>query len=189
MYFYTPPGCERGVNHRPLDFIQQKCRLTIRTHESRYARCRSHLSQSRGTFTNAHRIVSCATPKSKFGIAKHHVNENLPNPAVQGMSVSSPANSQYKRTPASYTRTVDRGEGHCSAERSSQRRRGAIGLYTKFARIRRNRENAGRASAVETQGAKRRRGARCEAPQIARHLQGTNCKTPSRRKANGVAKG
>ena len=93
MYFYTPPGCERGVNHRPLDFIQQKCRLTIRTHESRYARCRSHLSQSRGTFTNAHRIVSCAAPKSNLGIAKHHVNENLPNPAVQGMSVSSPANS------------------------------------------------------------------------------------------------
>jgi hypothetical protein len=164
VYFYTPPGCERGVNHRPLDFIQQKCRLTIRTHESRYARCRSHLSQSRGTFTNAHRIVSCAAPKSNLGIAKHHVNENLPNPAVQGMSVSSPANSQYKRTPASYTRTVDRGEGHCSAERSPQRRRGAIGLYTKFVRICRNRENAGRASAVEMQDAKRRRGARCEAP-------------------------
>ena len=74
VYFYTPPGCERGVNHRPLDFIQQKCRLTNRTHESHYALCRSHVSQSCGTFTNAHRIFSCAKPKSKLGIAEHHVN-------------------------------------------------------------------------------------------------------------------
>ena len=31
VYLYTPPGCKRGVNHRPLDFIQQKCGRTLFT--------------------------------------------------------------------------------------------------------------------------------------------------------------
>ena len=51
VYFYTPPGCERGIDRQSLEFIQQKCRphhRFFKYSESRAARCHSGINhQSR----------------------------------------------------------------------------------------------------------------------------------------------
>jgi hypothetical protein len=52
VYFYTPPGCERGIDQQSLEFIQQKCRPHRRRFEhskSWFARCHSGINhRSRG---------------------------------------------------------------------------------------------------------------------------------------------